>query len=225
MKPKQQTPRCKSCKERFVLTDFNNRYCSAVKCQEVRKDSIIEKQTAKALKNLERSKKDQKKEWTKRKEKMKIENLSTDGYRSKYTQPLINKIARLIDNGQRCIATNNLGKMSGGHYHSVGSNRSIALNLHNIHIQSYESNGPKGGDQIKYRHGLIRVYGPEYADFVDMDLCKVGPIKVTKQELIELGPLLRSIIKRLENENKVRTPQERMDLRKQLNIEIGIYHS
>src|SRR5690606_23978318 len=63
--------------------------------------------------------KQQRKKSKEEKEKLKLRLISPDKYRAKYVQPLINKIARLIDYGNPCIATGNFeGKMAGGHYTS-----------------------------------------------------------------------------------------------------------
>ena len=86
-----------------------------------------------------------------RKKSKKIELMTCDKYRQVYVQPKINEIARTIDYGQPCIASQRKsGKMAGGHRISVGSNRTTAINLHNIHVQSFESNSFRGGDERKY---------------------------------------------------------------------------
>ena len=166
-------PRCKtpSCNNRkFESKTFNQKHC--LQTEECRHFAFN-----KAMHNVqEKRKKDYKKakqEWSKEKKKKTIELLSKDGYREKYIQPLINEIARIIDKDQPCIASGvTSGKMAGGHYHSVGHNRTLALNLHNVHQQAFHSNGPQGGQHIKYRHGLIRVYGERYTEFIDMYLCQ-----------------------------------------------------
>ena len=81
------------------------------------------------------------KENNKSKQESLIQLMKPDQYRATYLQPKINEISRLIDFGQPCIATGNTkGKMNGGHYISVGANRTLSLNLHNIHLQSEHSN-------------------------------------------------------------------------------------
>lgn len=157
-----------------------------------------------------------------KKREQKIDLMSTDRYRSTYVQPLINKIVRTIDYGQPCIATGNFGKMNGGHYRSVGSNRTLALNLHNIHIQSYESNVFRGGDDKNFQDGLKDVYGSDYFDFVHA-LRKHRPIKLLKGDLKEIKFRCENILKNLED--VVRTPEQRIILRNELNAEIGIYDS
>lgn len=163
---------------------------------------------------------------TKETRKAKIRLLTADKYREKYVQPKINKIARLIDYLCHCIATDNFGKMNGGHYISVGANRSTSLNLHNIHIQSFESNHFKSGDNIKYEKGIIERYGIGYLEFMKSlhQTPKLG-LKVSDLELI--SERANRIIKELESENNTLSHQresvQRILLRDGYNKELGIY--
>lgn len=171
---------------------------------------------------IERKKKEAaKKEETRQK---KIDLMSSDKYRSEILQPIFNEIARLIDYQCPCIATGLYdGKMAGGHYHSVGSNRTTALNLHNIHIQSFHSNGPSGGgDNIRYRNGIIRTYGQEYMDKIE-SLSKTPSIHLSKADMIEIKKIASEIRLELKSDLKYRTPEERIALREEINQLIGIY--
>lgn len=152
-----------------------------------------------------------------------IELMSTDEYRAKYVQPIINEIARLIDYGQPCIATGSTnGKMAGGHFWSVGANRTICLNLHNIHIQSFHSNSALGGDNIRYREGIIKTYGIEYMEQIEA-LKLIKPIKLTKDELIQIKKEATKIKNDLKNNLKIRSSDERIYLRNIINEYLGIY--
>lgn len=163
------------------------------------------------------------KSWQKRKAKMKVENMSSDGYRSTVIQPLINEIARLIDYGQPCIATGRfIGKSNGGHFVSVGANRSSSLNLHNIHIQSFESNSHKSGDESNYRLGIIKVYGNEYFEFIDQ-LRYLKGIDLSKDRLVTLKPIIFSIRNDLKRSIRKLSTIERISLRNEINKQIGIY--
>jgi hypothetical protein len=155
--------------------------------------------------------------------KKRLELTSPDKYRSKYVQPLINKIARLIDYGNPCTPTGNFeGKMAGGHYTSVGANRTICLNLHNIFIQSFHSNGWKGGDDKKYRAALKRIFGEKYLDFVE-GLNSHHPIQLRKPELVEIKEKCLTIIKVLEADKEYLNPEQRIEKRNLINLELGIY--
>lgn len=159
----------------------------------------------------------------KQKREKNLSLMSKDKYRATYIQPLINQICRLIDKDQPCIATGNFGKMSAGHRHSVGDSRHLSLNLHNVHVQSYHSNSAKGGDHVKYRQGIIKTYGREYADFIDETLIKCPQKLWNKTDLERIKPILRSTIKEIKSLNKVYTPKERIILRNQINKKLGIY--
>lgn len=152
--------------------------------------------------------------------------LSPDNFRAKYAQPKINLIARLIDYGCSCIATNNNGKMNGGHRISVGANRSTSLNLHNIHIQTFESNHFKSGDNMKYDIGIVERYGDNYLKFLN-SLHQTPKLGLNLNDYEKVIQIANSIIKALENENKTLTePREainRIELRNRYNFELGIY--
>lgn len=180
------------------------------------------------------SKKKKQQELTQRKSRKrkrneaKIKLLSTDGYRKKYIQPLVNQLIRLIDVNCACISSGNKGQMQAGHYYSVGSNRTLALNLHNIHIQTAQSNSWKGGDLINYRKGLATTYGEKYANFVE-GLKSHPPIKLTKQDLIELKPKLHAAIKEQVKQNEYLpsyakwSDKKRIEFRNKYNEIFGIY--
>jgi hypothetical protein len=154
----------------------------------------------------------------------KVDNMSARDYRATYLQKDFNAIARIIDFGQLCIAHRKPPKKkNGGHYHSVGGNETLALNLHNIHLQSEHSNTHKNGDQAKYRKGLIEEYEKEYSEFVDMILMQCPPLHLTKQDMMQIKPIVYKIRKELESNPKVLTSKERIKLRNELNIKLGIY--
>lgn len=198
--------KCKICKEKFTPRFSTLQpVCETPKCIITYSNQVKEK------------------EWQKRKAKMKDDNMSSDGYRANVIQPIINEIARLIDYGQPCIATGRYtGKKAGGHFIAVGANRSISLNLHNIHIQSFESNSYKSGDESNYRLGIIRIYGQEYFNKID-DLRHLKGIDLSKTRLMELKPLISRIRNDLKRNPIKRTPEERIRLRDEINKEIGIY--
>jgi|LakMenE18May11ns_1017448.scaffolds.fasta_scaffold9943974_3 hypothetical protein len=208
--------KCKICKSAFIPKNVSTEVvCENYDCKVSYALQIVEKQR--------KTKKIQdKKIATEQKKKMTVDLMSDDKYRSTVLQPVINEIARLIDFGQPCIATENYGKENGGHYISVGANRTICLNLHNIHIQSFESNHWKSGDTLKYQGGIIRVYGEEYLGFMD-GLGKHPPIQLRKKEMIVIYENACKIRLKLRKNEKLRSPKERIELRNQINLELGIY--
>ncbi|QQV91425.1 NinG/ Rap DNA junction specific endonuclease [Tenacibaculum phage Gundel_1] len=164
-----------------------------------------------------------KKEDSERMQKMKIDSMSPDKYRAKYVQPLINKIARYIDHGNPCTPTGNYeGKMAGGHYTSVGANRTICLNLHNIFIQSFASNSWKGGDDKKYRAALERIFGLKYLEFVE-GLNSHRSIQLRKPQLIEIKEKAEKIALHLKKNLQVLSSEQRIEVRNTINVELGIY--
>jgi len=180
----------------------------------------LKKQSAYKMKSKE---KEEKKQNRSEHNKMKIDVMSADKYRSIYVQPLINKIARFIDYGNPCIATGNFeGKMAGGHYTSVGSNRTICLNLHNIFIQSFHSNSWNGGDDKRYREGLKNTFGDDYLDFVE-SLKGHRPIQLRKDQLIDIKNKAQIIVNSLEKNKRVLTSSERITFRNNVNAELEIY--
>ena len=151
------------------------------------------------------------------------DTLSKNAYWSKYTQPVFNEIARLIDWEQPCIVRGSTGvKMDGGHYISVNSNKTISLNLHNIHQQSNDSNKYEGGCP-QYRMGIVKMYGDEYAEFMDsLNSCPL--IKLSRDEIEILTGIARSIRNDLKkNKKKITDPVGRILLRNKINLQLGIY--
>lgn len=183
-------------------------------------NKILSKTTILAKNKVQKKIKKENREKTRQ---QKIDLLSPDQYRAKYVQPIINKIARLIDYGNPCIATGNFeGKMAGGHYTSVGSNRTICLNLHNIFIQSFHSNSWNGGDDKRYRNSLEQTFGIKYLEFIE-SLKAHRPIQLRKDDLISIKNKAQKIALKLEKEKKIRSPKDRIDMRNYVNRELGIY--
>ena len=155
---------------------------------------------------------------------MKIELMSTSEYWSKVFQLRFNELIRLVDNGNGCICTNStLGKMNAGHFYSVGSNKTLSLNAHNVHIQSEHSNSFKGGQPLEYRDGIKRVFGEEYLDFME-NLKRCPALNITKIELMERY----ETVLRLKREFKAGeyfclSPMERIEMRNHINKELGLY--
>jgi hypothetical protein len=211
-KQNQNLPKCNECNEAF--TPYNNNSLQKF-CMQKQKciTAHIEHQKEEEIKKAEREK-----------HRHKAETMSKDQFRAVKIQPLINLLARIIDKDQPCIATgNHEGKMAGGHRHSVNDSRNISLNLHNIHVQSYHSNDKKAGDHVKYRAGLIKIYGRAYANFIDEELMQCPGKLWNKDELVELRPMLKKIVNYYKGLNKVYSSSERIELRNKLNVELGMY--
>jgi len=210
--------RCKYCHSKFIPVFFNQKDCG----KEICRDKFVKETLEKAKKKRE---KDAKKEQLTQRKNRKIEkdNIKTLGQWKNTLQPLINQIARLIDYGQPCIATGSyVGKMNGGHCIAVGANSTLRYNLHNIHIQSEHSNSYKGGDSIRYKQGIEKVYGKDYLEFIE-SLHALPEINLSIINIQQVMPIVRTIIKELKDREQIYNPEERMELREQLNERIGIY--
>lgn len=213
---KQRICRIEGCgKEaaKFFNSSINNKYCT---------DHAIEQAIEKSRLNQLKQAKKERSEKVKQTRQKKVDLMSVDEYRAKYVQPLINEIARLIDYGHPCIASGCFGKMNAGHYIATGANRTLTLNLHNIHIQSFESNHHKSGDNLRYRQGLINTYGLDYLEKVEA-LKQLKPIKLTKDDLKEVKHIAGDIVKELKAYLQVKTPEQRIQAREYYNKQLGIY--
>jgi len=214
---------CQHCRKRFLAKIFNYRYCEETpECKEAgneAKNALIKK----AMEKAKEKTKIKASEEIKETQNAKIDLLSDDAFRAKKIQPVINEIARLIDFQQPCIATGRTyGKMAGGHFISVGANRASALNLHNIHLQCYESNGPSGGDPLLYRSGIIKTYGLEYCEFIESmrEIAKLGLKRFELEQIHERAKMFRI---KLKKDLKKLSNSERIEKRNEANEFINVY--
>jgi hypothetical protein len=171
------------------------------------------------------AKKKEKSKWQKEKKQRLIDLESIRGIQSKYIQPKVNELVRIIDNSQPCIASGTFGKQNAGHYYHAGGNPQIRFNLHNIHIQSFHSNSALAGDVLRYREGIKRVYGLDYLEFMD-SLTQTPTIKRTKTFYLELNNKLIEVKKWLKTQTKgqIQDSASRIRLRNEVNLLLGIYN-
>lgn len=199
--------KCKVCKDYFEPQRGLQSVCSYVCALKLAKE--IESKSAA-------------KKWQGEKKILK-EKLKTASNWKQDLQVLINRIIRLIDYGQPCIATGSLnGKGNAGHYFGIGSNDTLRFNLHNIHIQSEHSNSYKSGDTLNYQAGIERIYGIEYLNFMN-SLKSLKPIHLGVPEIKDAIIKCREIIKELEQKGYIYDAETRINLRKLYNEQIGIY--
>ena len=168
--------------------------------------------------------KEAKKAWSIEK-KERLEKLKSHGDYENELQPLVNKIARLIDKDQPCISCGKMAKKpQGGHRFSVGSNNSIRFNLHNISIQCFRCNSELSGNPDGYDEGLVNVYGKDYFEYIKFELKKAYPlVKLSVPELMAARAKAMKVVKELEKTDEVYLPERRIELRTELNKQIGIY--
>jgi len=207
-------PRCLYHKTKFDSKYFNQKFCLS--------DDECIKAFNEYVKELNEKKKA--KQWQKEKKEIK-EKLKTKTDYEKELEAPVNKIAILIDKGSGCISCNSHKSPQGGHYRSVGSNKTLRYNLHNIHLQDYYCNVEKSANIIEYDNGLIERYGKEYWEYVKFELTrKYKLIDLTINDLKEKTQIARQIVKYLETENKTYNAKERIELRNKFNKMIGIYN-
>jgi hypothetical protein len=117
-------------------------------------------------------------------------------------QKSINKIARLLDKGQPCLArpfeAQNIA-LEGGHIFSVGSYPSLRYNIWNIHGQCHKSNAILGGEPDLMLEGIERRYGQEQLDKVLSLKSTYKVLKLTNQEKKDALKKANKIIRELES--------------------------
>lgn len=137
-------------------------------------------------------------------------------------QTKLQEIARLIDYGQPCLAKgHHAKKYDGGHVFARGGHSNIALNLHNIHRQSAQSNHFQSDDRLMHQ-GVIREYGQEYYDKLQSLLGFKMP-KFTNEDWLEMYRIACSISNDLKRTLHVNDTKTRIELREKFNKMIGIY--
>lgn len=212
-------PRCKTCRDKFEARTFLQKYCRKKEdCLNAEALYATEKVKASNCRQIKTVKVKERKE-----KKEGLDNLKALADWKKDLEPLINRIVRTIDFEQRCISCGGGKKMFAGHYHSVGANDSLRFNLHNIHGQCFSCNGMKGGNVVKYNQGLKAIYSHEYKEFVECDLVRLYPrIDLDVFEIKFLMRRARQILKELPEE-RTYNERERIELRTELNNQLGIY--
>lgn len=205
--------KCKYCKSEYTKKKFSQPCCLKPECVSKWYSEDNAKKKIKA-----QTKKRQSEEKAILKEKIKtLSDWKND------LQKEINLIVRLIDFEHGCIATGSkAGKMNAGHYHSIGSNETLRFHLENIWLQSEHSNMWKSGDTLRYQDGIISLYSKEYLDYLN-SLKTIKSIKLTVEDIKEKIPIARSIVKWLRLQDRKFSTEERLSLRKEFNLKLGIY--
>lgn len=208
-------PKCKYCKEKFEYR-FNTleKACQKIDCKTKEVMSLMEK------KRLQKKKANDKE----KKEKAPYLNpLKYKGILAKECQHL----ARLIDLkfNYNCIDCDKPfgNQQDGGHFNSKGKNMSLAWNLHNIHSQRSECNcnGLGGGRERQYYDGLIKRYGNEYAEMVDIGIqVKYRYVGLKENEIAEKIAIVRKLIRDFDTF----VFEDGKHAREVLNKLIGIYN-
>lgn len=212
---------CIFCRKKFEQKIFNYRYCeSTPECKEAgteAKNALIKK----AMEKVKVSKEKKSRQET----KVLREKLKTLSDWKNDLQKEINAIVREIDKGHPCIATGTMeGKRNAGHYISIGANQTLRFHLENIWNQSEHSNMWKSGDTIRYQQGIIKLYGKCYLEHLN-SLQSLKIIKLDIQDIKIAISKSRGILKWIKLQDRQFTTEERLELRKHFNSEIGIYNN
>lgn len=203
---------CKHCRKKFIQKTFNLRYCCETEeCREACARYVLGRKRAIEKKTKERSK-----------ERLRVMKENITNYK-KLLQEDVNQIAKLIDFGLKGLHVSGSydAEIQAGHVYSVKNNEQMRFNLHNIHRQGAKSNMALVYDE-EFRDALIDEYGNDY--FLFIKGLKNQPLPRIKQhEYKEYHERALSIIKRLKKDLKQRGLAERIELRNEINRELGIY--
>lgn len=153
--------------------------------------------------------------------KVEVENL---GVFKERLQIKIQEITRIIDNGLPCLATGVVPKqIHGGHVFARGGNSYMAMNLHNIHRQSAQSNHFQNDDGLM-KEGIKNEYGEEYLEFIS-NLRRTPCPEITSFEYMTIYKKACKIANKLIKLNLTYSLKKRIELRNEINLELGIYTS
>jgi hypothetical protein len=167
--------------------------------------------------------KNQAKEAKEKREKMK-EAIQTTSDLRKLLQIEINAIVRAIDYGQPCISCGNVTTLESGHYFhkSKTSARACTFHLWNLHGQCKYCNQNQHGSLHDYRLGVIKIYGQEIFDLIELLPEMYRNLSWTKDELKEAIKTAKLILKELPK-NQIYSTEQRIDLRKTINKKLNLY--
>ena len=151
-----------------------------------------------------------------KKEKMRENVLSRLDY-VKILQRLINKIVRDIDFGSLCICCKQqFDKLDAGHFYPVSTHPHIRFHLFNLWGQSRYCNSYKHGNLHQYTSSLFEM---NLLEFIMDEATQWRDLELSKEDLKRAIKAAKTI----KIEPKQRTIEQRIELRKLINEQIGIY--
>lgn len=140
----------------------------------------------------------------------------------KKLQYKVQEVVRLIDYGQPCLARQYVPKQThAGHVISRAAGANMKYNLHNMFAQSAQSNHFQNDDGLM-RDGVKREFGEDYLEFI-FSLKQTPIIKRSNDEYEQLYRNACKVANRLKKQPKKLKNIERIEMRNQINIELGIY--
>jgi hypothetical protein len=200
--------KCKICAKKFTTQFFYVWWCST-QCGYELSMRLKEKRQAQEMKE--------------KREKLKSSIQTTSDLR-KDLQTEINAIVRAIDFGSGCISCGNVTTLESGHYYhkSKTSARSCTFHLWNLFGQCKYCNKNQHGNLHDYRLGVIKIYGNEIFELIEMLPEMYRNLTWSKDELKEAIKIARQIFKDLPK-NKTYSVPERIELRKTINDKLNLY--
>lgn len=209
---KALTKKCKICKCKFEPKNVTTEVvCSQYECKVAYAMQVVDKNRLDKEKERRRKNAEEKK-----KMRDNITNWKNE------LQDEVNLIVRLLDKDLACLAKGiYANQFHAGHIFSRGSNQTIRYNLHNIHRQSAQSNHFQNEDGL-LREGLVNEYGQDYMEFISA-LRRTPKLEYSNQEFHELTLKARKISSKLTKLDDVYSLNKRIELRNQINLELGIY--
>lgn len=212
-KPKK----CLECGEKFVPKNVSTeKVCGNYECRVEYALKIVEKNKV-SKEKLEKRKRAEEKNLLK-------EKLKTISDWHNELQREVNTIVRLIDKNHPCISSQrSLGKSyDAGHLFGRQSNPHIRYHLFNIFAQSVHDNQWKSGNQLDFVDGIEKTFGTEIKEYC-LSLKGLPSLKLSIDEIKEIIPKARQIVKHLKQDNKTYSIKERVELRKEYNEFLSIY--
>ena len=119
----------------------------------------------------------------------KLEELNTKNLKKKAIE-VFNKYIRERDKDKPCISCGSWAVLEAGHYHSAGNYESTRFNEFNVSGQCKKCNRFLHGNLIWYGKGLVKRYGQEEYDKLDVimgletQMGRYGRDRITLIELI-----------------------------------------
>jgi hypothetical protein len=157
---------CKNCGEQFTPYRTFDKFC------------YVCSRTKQAMKNLEKIKKEKKKQAK--------EDLLTLADYLKLAQQVFNKYINLRDKGKDCISCFKpiTGRVNASHYYNANNHYTLRFDEDNVHSSCITCNQHLHGNLIQYRKGLQERIGD--ARIKRLDELSNQTRKFTKEELKEL---------------------------------------
>lgn len=179
--------RCSVCRSDFVKRSMTHKACSPSCAETLGRKVALEKAEKAKRAEVKRDRLDTRERKEKLKTKSKVEA---------EVQSIANACARERDRDLPCISCGTYSSPSweGGHYISVGANKTIRFELDNIHKQCHVCNHHKGGNAIPYRINLVKKIGLARVEWLE------GwhqPRHYTKDDLRGLKTYFRNKLKEL----------------------------